>query len=140
MLRFNDRRKLPRSPTAIRVEALDGGPYLIAHDISLGGMFVTTRKPRWPGEHVRVRFNLPGEPRAIRATCRVTDLADVPHGAGLALRFLKLHSEAQVALHRYIDRRPGPNPSDHTVSARVVSWVRRIVEDCAQLRALARPR
>jgi hypothetical protein len=133
-----DRRRLPRSPTTIFVEALDGGDWMVAHDISLGGMMVTSRALRWPGQHVRVRFSLPGEQRAIRATCRIVDLADVPLGSGLALEFLRLHPQAQLALHRYVDRRPLQPAEDDSVSSRVVGWVRRIVEDCAQLGALAR--
>lgn len=133
-----DRRRLPRLPTTIVVESLDDGGWMVAHDISLGGMMVTTRKLRWPGEHVRVRFSLPGERRAIRATCRVVELAEVPHGSGLALSFLRLHPEAQLALHRCVDGRPPESPERDSIASRVKGWVHRMVEDCAQLGALAR--
>ena len=69
---------------------------------------------------------------------RVLDLTEVPHGAGMAMQFLRLHPEAQLALHRYVDQRPPETPIGASVSARVITWVRRIVEDCAQLGALAR--
>jgi hypothetical protein len=111
---------------------------MIAHDVSLGGMMVTTATPRWPGELVRVRFKLPQSERAIRVTCRVVDLVSIPEGVGLALRFLKVAPLAQILLHDYIDRRDcGEGLADPV--AKVSSWVKRIVEDCAQLKALASP-
>ena len=137
-MRARDRRAIPRMPTAIKVESLDGGSWLVAHDVSLGGMFVTTKQPRWPGQMLRLRFQLPGEPRAMRVTCRVIELVEVPHGVGLTLRFLRLHPEAQMQLHHYVDQGQC-EPADESVRARVDAWVGRIVEDCAQLRALARP-
>jgi len=101
-------------------------------------MMVTSHRARWPGELVRVRFTLPGESRAIRATCRVVDLIEVPRGVGMALQFLRLHPAAQIQLHRYVDQRT-TEPANDTVTARVKAWVRRMVEDCAELGALARP-
>lgn len=123
--------------TTIRVECLDGGRFMMAQDLSLGGMLVTSHVPRWPGSLVRVRFRLPGELRPIRATCRVVDLVEVPVGVGLALRFLKLAPEAQATILRYMDKRPMPEFDDLDVSGKVRAWVDRMVEDCAQLRALA---
>ena len=134
-----DRRETPRTEIAIKVETLDHSDVMFAHDLSLGGMLVTTREPRWPGMIVPVRFRLPGEPRAIRATCQVMGLADVPVGIGLALRFIKLHPDAAAAIHRFIDKRPLDEPADTSVAARVGAWVRRMVEDCAELKAFARP-
>jgi hypothetical protein len=122
--------------TTLRVETHHGS-WMVAHDLSLGGMLVTTRDIHWPGELLRVRFCLPGETRHIRATCRVVSLAHVPRGMGFALQFLRLHADAQLQLHRYVDSRPEDEPADESVSAQVQTWVRRIVEDCAQLGALA---
>lgn len=133
-----NRRALPRMMTAVRIDARDGGPYLIAHDLSLGGMMVTTAQPRWPGTLLPVRFTLPGQTRAICATCRVVDLIEVPHGIGLSLRFLRLAPEAQTAVARYVDERPLPDFEHLPIAARVSSWLDRIVEDCKQLGALAR--
>ena len=135
----DDRRLTPRSEIAIKVEPLDGSGWMMAHDLSLGGMLVTTREPRWPGQLLRVRFTLPGESRAIRVTCQVMSLVDVPVGVGLALRFVKLHGTAQAAVHRFVDRRPLDEPGDGSASGRALAWVKRIVEDCAELEAFARP-
>lgn len=100
-----ERRQIPRIDTTIRVELLDGSGWLVAHDLGLGGMQVTTSTPRWPGTMMRVRFLLPGEEKAVRATCRVVDLTEAPRGVGLALQFLSLASEARQALRRYLGRR-----------------------------------
>ncbi|MBI5509486.1 MAG: PilZ domain-containing protein [Deltaproteobacteria bacterium] len=134
-----DRREMPRREIALKIEPQDGGGLMIAQDLGLGGMLVTTKDARWPGQLLRVRFRLPGERRAIRATCQVMGLADVPRGIGLALRFVRLHPDAKAAIHRFIDHRPLEAPADDSAAARVVAWIRRIVDDCAELRAFARP-
>ena len=134
-----ERRRVPRNEIAIRVECLDEDTLMVAHDISVGGMMVTTTAPRWPGELVRVRFTLPGKKRAIRATCQVISLEEVPHGVGLRLRFLRLASEARCAVHEYVDLRPvpDPDPGHESVLLQIQNWVDRMVEDCAALRELA---
>ena len=132
-----ERRTTARTPTIIRVENRDGGPTLFAHDVSLGGMMVTSQDPLWPGTLVRVRFKLPGDARCIRVTCRVVDFVEVPRGVGMALQFLRLALPAQLALHRFVDRRPMPLPEDDSSVSEVGTWVSRIVEDCQQLKALA---
>jgi len=83
-----------------------------------------------------VRFQLIGEPQAIRCTCRVVDLVEVPRGVGLSLKFLRLAPEALLAVHRYVDKRPvdaAPNES-----ARAMTYIKRMVEDCAELGEIAR--
>ena len=134
-----DRRQIPRTEIALKIEPLDGAGVMYAHDLSLGGMLVTTRDPRWPGQLVPIRFRLPGETRSIRATCQVMNLVDVPVGVGLALRFVKLHPEAAAAIHQFVDKRPIDEPADLTVASRATAWVQRMIEDCAELKALARP-
>ncbi len=96
------RRRRPRIEVVLPVESLDGGPPLVAQNLGLGGMLVTTSQPRWPGQHIRVRFTLPGEERAIRATCRVVELVEVPRGIGLSLTFLALAPSAKLAVLRFI--------------------------------------
>ncbi len=132
-----DRRAVPRTITTIPIEAFDGGPPLHGRDISLGGLMVTTRRPRWPGALIRVRFKLPKQQRAIRATCRVVGLLPEEEGVGLALTFLKLAPEAQQAIARFMDERPLPDYDDLSIAAKVNAWVERMVEDCKQLKALA---
>lgn len=134
-----ERRATHRMLTTIRVEALDGGPVLMAHDLSLGGMMVTTQRPRWPGCLLPVRFKLPAQPRAIRATCRVVDLVEVPVGVGLSLRFLRLAPEAQAAILRYMDKKPLPDYSDLSVSNHVAEWINGVAETCALLQDKVHP-
>ncbi|MBN1960999.1 MAG: PilZ domain-containing protein [Deltaproteobacteria bacterium] len=100
-----ERRRRPRVPVELNIEALDNGPDLLAHDIGIGGMLVSTMHPRWPGQHIRVRFNLPTGGRAIRATCRVLDLVEVPKGIGLSLQFLALAPKAQLEILRFVNMR-----------------------------------
>ncbi len=132
-----DRRTTPRADTLFRVEPLDGSPNLYAQDISLGGLYVTSARPRWPGELLPVRFTLPDSDRAIRVTCRVVSLDDAPAGCGLCLRFLRLSAEASLAIHDYIDARPIV-ARDDTLRARVQAWIDRINDDCSELLTLAR--
>ncbi len=136
---LSERRHAPRAGAAIPIEDLDGGAPLSAQDISLGGMLVTTSAPRWPGTLLHVRFQVPTEPRAIRATCRVVDLAESEEGVGLSLRFLKLAPAAQLAIHRFVDQRPSPEHDEASMLDQVRGWVGRIIEDVAELRALSRP-
>jgi hypothetical protein len=100
-----ERRRRPRVPVDMTVEALDDGPTLQAHDLGIGGMLVSTTHPRWPGQHVRVRFTLPSGGRAIRTTCRVLDLVEAPSGIGLSLQFLALAPKAQLEILRFVSGR-----------------------------------
>ncbi len=97
-----DRRRTPRVDVLLPIETTDGGPSLTALDLGTGGMMVTTTRPRWPGQHLGVRLQLPGEKRAIRATCRVVELVEVPRGIGLSLKFLKLAPKAHLTVMRYV--------------------------------------
>ncbi|MEM6733557.1 MAG: PilZ domain-containing protein [Myxococcota bacterium] len=132
---------MPRADTLFRVQTLDHegrcSALMYAQDVSLGGLYVTSRRARWPGQLVQIRFTLPGQDRAVRATCRVVGLDEAPEGCGLSLVFLRLSTEARLALHRYIDRRPVV-AADDSLSMRVQSWVERITEDCSELLALSR--
>src|SRR6185369_9840381 len=131
----SERRQVPRAGVAIKVECLADGTWMVAHDVSLGGMLVTTSRPRWPGQIIAVRFNLPGEPQAIRCTCRVVDLVEVPRGIGLSLRFLRLAPEAMLAVHRYVDKRPieGSAGEESSEADEAMTYVKRMVEDVAEL-------
>lgn len=131
-----ERRQVPRADAAIIVECLADGTWMVAHDVSLGGMLVTTARPRWPGQLVAIRFSLPGEPQAIRCTCRVVDLVEVPRGVGLSLKFLRLAPESLLAIHRYVDKRPVAKEADE--GAQAVTYIKRMAEDCAELGAIAR--
>ncbi len=97
-----ERRKKPRAEVNIPILDLDGGAPMLAHDIGMGGLCVTSLRPRWPGTHIRVRFKLPYVCRPIRATCRVVDLFEATCGTGMALKFLALAPKAELAILRYV--------------------------------------
>jgi hypothetical protein len=77
---------------------------MVSHDIGVGGMRVSTSRPRWPGQHIPVRFRLPDCGRSIRATCRVLSLIDDPDGVGMTLQFLALAPKAELLILRYVSR------------------------------------
>ena len=133
-----ERRQLPRADVAIKVECTGDGTWMIAHDVSLGGMLVTTTRPRWPGQIIAVRFTLPGDSQAIRCTCRVVDLVEVPRGIGLSLRFLRLAPEAMLAVHRYVDKRPLVAEQIHDEASEAMAYIKRIVEDVSELKHIAK--
>ncbi|MEL6545412.1 MAG: PilZ domain-containing protein, partial [Myxococcota bacterium] len=120
-----------------RVEPLDGAAPMYAQDISLGGLYVTAKRVRFPGELVAMRFTLPGQSQAIRVTARVVSIDEAPTGCGLSMKFLKVSADATMAIHRYIDSRPVV-AQDATLKARVQAWIDRINEDCSQLLAVSR--
>ena len=86
-----ERRHQPRRETALRVEILDNGGWMMAQDLGLGGMLVTTQEPRWPGSFVPVRFCPKRGTMPIEVLCQVMNLVEVPRGIGLALRFVRFH-------------------------------------------------
>jgi c-di-GMP-binding flagellar brake protein YcgR len=133
-----ERRQLPRADIAIKVECTGDSTWMIAHDVSLGGMLVTTTRPRWPGQIIAVRFTLPGDAQAIRCTCRVVDLVEVPRGIGLSLRFLRLAPEALLAVHRYVDKRPLVAEQIHDEGSSAMAYIKRIVEDVSELQHIAK--
>ncbi|MDP7038216.1 MAG: PilZ domain-containing protein [Myxococcota bacterium] len=100
-----DRRHAPRRPTLVRVKPLDGGAWMTAQDLGLGGMLVTTEQPRWPGAFVPVRFSLQRGETPIEVVCQVVDLVEVPRGIGLALRFVRFSKAGRARLGRFLQDR-----------------------------------
>ncbi|MBJ81229.1 MAG: hypothetical protein CMH60_07935 [Myxococcales bacterium] len=99
----NERRNLPRCPTAVRVQPLDGGSWMMAQDLSFGGMLVTTAEPRWPGSFIPVAFVLERGEEPIEALCQVMDLVEVPRGIGLALRFIRMPEGGRARLGDFLE-------------------------------------
>ena len=102
---FHEKRSHPRVETAIPVEVCADGRRMVAHDLSTGGMQVTSSQPMWPGQLIRLRFRLPNTDQYIRCTCRVAGLTDVPHGIGMSLTFMRLGPEAHRLIARWVGRR-----------------------------------
>ena len=102
---FLEKRSHPRVETAIPIEVCNDGRMMVAHDLSTGGMQVTSRQPLWPGQLVRLRFRLPQTKQYIRCTCRVAGLTDAPRGIGLSLTFMRLDPEAHRLIAQWVGRR-----------------------------------
>lgn len=126
---MRNRRAQPRLPTTLRIVPRDGSAPLIVQDISVGGMFVTSSVPRWPGTLIPMRFMLHGQPRAICATCRVVSLVEVPRGVGLSLMFVRLSDEARSAIASFIDAHADQRL---TFVARVQNWIAELVGNDAR--------
>ena len=99
----NERRHLPRCPAVVRVQPLDGGAWMMAQDLSYGGMLVTTLEPRWPGSFIPVAFVLQRGEEPIEALCQVMDLVEVPRGIGLALRFVRILEGDRARLSDFLE-------------------------------------
>lgn len=102
---FLEKRRNTRVTTAIPIETLGPKRTMVAHDLSTGGMQVTTATPMWPGQLVPVKFRLPGTVDTIGCTCRVSTLTQVPVGVGLCLIFLRLDPEAHRLIASWVARR-----------------------------------
>ena len=82
----------------------------LTQDISNGGLFVATSVLYRVGQHITVRFTLPGRREPIRAETEVRWLRD-PHTmrtelpGGIGLRFVELETEAQTAITDFLKRR-----------------------------------
>ena len=102
---FLEKRSHPRVETAIPIEVCNDGRAMVAHDLSTGGMQVTSSQPMWPGQLVRLRFRLPKTNQYIRCTCRVAGLTDVPHGVGMSLTFMRLDPQSHRLISHWVGRR-----------------------------------
>lgn len=108
-----ERRLQPRIRTNLRAACSDGGSFVV-HDLSSGGFFATSDRPRWPGSLVQIAVALPGLPRStapIHATCRINQLVGASHGFAMSLRFLLLSEQATMAIEEAVrdcGSRPAP--------------------------------
>ena len=83
----------------------------LTQNISTGGIFLATHAPKKVGDHVVVRFMLPGVSQPIVIDTEVRWLrhssslhrSDGPPGMGL--RFLSLTAEQATQIQRFIDNR-----------------------------------
>lgn len=83
----------------------------LTQNISTGGVFLATHAPKRVGDHVRLRFMLPGASQPIIVDTEVRWLrhasslhrSDGPPGMGL--RFLSLSAEDANLIQRFIDSR-----------------------------------
>lgn len=102
--RMGDRRDSPRFPMKFLVR--DTGEENLWEeregDLSIGGIHWTgSTSPK--GQHVDVRFRLPGVPKEIRAQGEIIRLTEAGKGLGFHVRFTELDVESELAVAKYLD-------------------------------------
>src|SRR5262249_27353737 len=82
-------RLLPRLPISLEVAYRTAGAFLVSYSVNLskGGIFIETAQPLEPGEHVTLRFDVPGvgplEVEGEVAWLRTGSLDGLPDGMGI---------------------------------------------------------
>lgn len=76
-----------------------------SYDVSDGGTFVQTNKPKLPGTLLRFELKLAAEPQPIRGVARVVWTRDEAistqeHPAGMGLKFVKIDALSKSAIAR----------------------------------------
>ena len=81
----------------------------LTENISVGGLFFETYVPHRLGEHLRVRFSLPGGDAPVEVDCEVrwiraaNPVSDTPQGIGV--QFVALDPEARRLIERFTRKR-----------------------------------
>jgi uncharacterized protein (TIGR02266 family) len=82
-------RRLPRLPITLEVSYRTAGAFLVSYSMNLskGGIFLETQTPLEPGEHVSLKFDVPGEGplevEGVVAWVRSNDPSGLPNGMGI---------------------------------------------------------
>jgi uncharacterized protein (TIGR02266 family) len=86
----------------------------LTQDISTGGLFVATHNLRKIGQHVVLKFGIPGASAPIVVECEVRwlreagplhDHRSTDHPPGMGLKFLNLSPESKLAISRFLRSR-----------------------------------
>lgn len=95
-----ERRRHPRYPLQADVELQWGSETLsaLATDVSLGGLFIATNNPLWPGASFTARLML-GEPLTLNCTVR-----RVLPAKGMGILFVDLTAEQNARLAELIKK------------------------------------
>src|SRR5215472_18732072 len=82
-------RRQPRLPITLEVSYRTAGAFLVSYSMNLskGGIFLETQTPLEPGEHVSLKFDVPGEGplevEGVVAWVRSNDPSGLPNGMGI---------------------------------------------------------
>ena len=104
MMHPSDRRQYERRPITIQVRyrALDTFFYDYALNLSLGGIYIKTRRPLARGSDVELEFEVPGAPRLFRTLGKVVRVVlpgeDEMEPSGMAIEFNPLSDEDKVLI------------------------------------------
>ena len=96
-----NRRRHMRLDTTLVVRREKGQAPMIAHDLSLGGMQVSTAQLLWPGQGFDAGLVLRGL-GTVSVHCRVNELVEIPCGIGLSVVFVRQSDKAAEAISRYL--------------------------------------
>jgi uncharacterized protein (TIGR02266 family) len=111
-----ERRASPRIDLEIEVTLESDSNFYtgLTQDISTGGLFVSTHKLRKIGEHVVVKFGLPGVDGRIVVECEVRWVREPDplqghrpsdHAPGMGLKFLDLSPESRRIIVSFLRAR-----------------------------------
>ena len=111
-----DLRRNLRSPLIVeKIPCGDGYKTFFgyAKNISRGGLFVATLKPREPGELFTVELTLPGTtPLKLRCQCTVVwkrhFVRKSPQEPGMGLKFVDLADEVAEQVEQWVRAQPEP--------------------------------
>ena len=108
----SNRRRFTRIPlsleVSIRFDDINSFVSEFSSDLSVGGIFIKTQKPRKVGTEVKLSMNLQNGQKLIEATGRVVRVVlagDAYSGAtpGMAIKFMKLHPESKNIIKQCIE-------------------------------------
>ncbi len=99
-----DKRKLARAPLAAQIECQQCLSLAFARDVSMGGMFIDTKKPLPVGSQVNLRFNLDdGGPIVVAVAEVVYEVEKL----GMGIQFSDLGIPDRKRIEGYIKRFQG---------------------------------
>ena len=78
---------------------------------STGGLFIATHQIKRVGDHVRLKFSLPGSPRPVEVDTEVrwirenSSLHRTDGASGMGVRFINMSAEDEKAIQAFIESR-----------------------------------
>jgi len=101
---MDERRRDKRIPVDIWIEAEEGDDLYLqrAANLSVGGAYFAQTVPTQVGTTVKLRFELPGEPDAIRCAGEIVSAAEKTLGMGV--RFVDLADADRERIEKLIAR------------------------------------
>ncbi|HMD84086.1 MAG TPA: PilZ domain-containing protein [Terriglobia bacterium] len=97
--RTGETRQFSRAPLAAQVEHAGGSQIGFSRNISVGGMFIETKKPVATGTHLKMRFNLDDDGPTIIVDGEVRYAVEK---VGMGVRFLNLSLADQKRIDVYL--------------------------------------
>ncbi len=108
----DERRKHPRAQLSLliqfRFDTLDEFLAEYSTDISVGGMFIRTEKPREEGAFIYLQFALKDGSRLIEGlgkVVRVNPPGDPSHPAGMGVEFVNFDDESMSLIEEIVAKR-----------------------------------